>query len=218
MPEGVRKRALPGAGPQPDWQALFLGPAIDRNDWEVYWTGEDPGRSFLSVVQDHMPGVPWLEGSSSADVDQVLRASTALESTLRDALMQSVGSEGASLSQDLGFQKTTIDRLLRTRMLSLLSEGSALQAKRLGERSLDVEPTRLGGAESSASTRVSFRNDRAFLLDLALCLWKVGQADTALSYVHPLSQEDPTLRGLAYYLGQLDAARSIRVQGKTSQL
>jgi len=218
VPEGVRRRALPSAGPQPGWQALFLGPAIDRNDWEVYWTGEDSGQSFVSVLQDHMPGVPWLAGSSAADIDLILRAANGLEITLRDALMQSVGSEGASLSQDLGFDATTIDRLLRTRMLALLSQGAALQAKRLGERSLDVEPTRLGGAEESALTRVSYRNDRAFLLDLAHCLWKAGQVDMALSYVHPLSQEDPTLRGLAYYLGQLDAARSIRVQGKTSQL
>jgi len=218
VPEGVRQRALPGAGSQPGWQALFLGPAIDRNDWEVYWSREDSGRSFLSVLQDHMPGVPWLDGSSAADVDLMLRAADGLEVTLREALRQSVGSEGASLAQDLGFHATMIDRLLRTRMASLRAQGSALQAKRLGERSLDVEPTRLGGAESSASTRVSYRNDRAFLLDLAHCLWTVGQVDSALSYVHPLSQEDPTLRGLAYYLGQLDAARSIRVQGKTSQL
>jgi len=217
VPEPVLSRTLPSAGSQPDWFALFLGPAIDRGDWDHYWGTQDDGRSFLSVLQDQMPGVPWLDGSSAEAVDAVLRTATQIEPTLRDALIQSVGSEGASLSQDLGFAVTTLDRLLRTRMRSLLASGHAVQAKRIGERSLDAEPTRLGGAPTSASTRVSFRNDRAFLVDLARCLWKAGQVDAALSYVHPLSEEDPLLRGLAYYLGQLDAARSIRVHGKTTQ-
>jgi len=218
VPAGVRNRALPSAGPQPAWHAMFLGPALDRADWDSYWTGGSSGTSFLSVLQDQMPAVPWLDGSTAADVDLMLRAAAGLEVTLRAALIQSVGSEGASLSQDLGFDATTVDRLLRTRVRELRSGGAALQAKRLAERSLDAEPTRLGGAGSSAATRVSYRNDRAFLLDLSYCLWRAGQVDAALSYVHPLSEEQPHLRGLAYYLGQLDAARTIRVQGKTNGL
>ncbi len=217
VPKAVRNRTLPSAGPQPDWLALFLGPAIDRADWASYWGEEGDGRSFLAVLQDQMPAVPWLDGANSAAVDVMLRTATQIEPTVRAALIQSVGSEGASLSQDLGFAATTLDRLLRTRMMGLLLSGNAVLAKRLGERSLDAEPTRLGGAPTSAATRVSFRNDRAFLVDLARCLWKAGQVDAALSYVHPLSEEDPQLRGLAYYLGQLDAARSIRVHGKTTQ-
>ncbi len=218
VPEGVRARALPPAGSQPHWQALFLGPAIDRSDWQAYWGPADSGRTFLSVLQEHMPGVPWSDGKSASDVDLMLRAAAGLEVTLREALTQSVGSEGASLSQDLGFDDTTLDRLFRTRMVSLLGEGVAIQAQRLGERSLDPEPTRLGGAASSAVTQVSYRNDRAFLLELARCLWQGGRAEAALRYVHPLSKEDPRLAGLAYYLGQLDAANSIGVQGKTTQL
>ncbi len=217
VPDAIRSKTLPGAGPQPEWLPLFVGPAIDKGDWEAYWAKDGEGKPFLSLLQDQLPAVPWLDGSSSADVDAILRAAAQIEPTLRAALIQSVGSEGASLAQDLGFAATTLDRLLRTRMAPLLAEGHALAAKRLAERSLDAEPTRLGGASSSASTRVSYRNDRAFLVDLARCLWKAGQVDAALSYIHPLSEEDPLFRGLAYYLGQLDAARSIRVQGKTAQ-
>ena len=69
MPEGVRKRALPSAGLQSSWLAMFLGPAIDRSDWDAYWTGGSSGTSFLSVLQDQMPAVPWLDGSTAADVD-----------------------------------------------------------------------------------------------------------------------------------------------------
>ena len=217
VPEAVRSAALPSAGAQPDWLALFLGPAIDLDDWGSYWGGREDARSFLSVLQDQMPEVPWLEGTSANDVDKLLRAAADLEPVLRDALIQSVGSEGASLSQDLGFAATTLDRLLRTRVSSLVENGHALQAKRLAERSLDMEPTRLGGVSTSAATRVSYRNDRGFLIDLAHCLWKAGQVDASLSYIHPLRDEDPQLGALAYYLGQLDAARSIRIQGKTSQ-
>jgi hypothetical protein len=139
VPEAVRSSALPSAGAQPEWLALFLGPAIDRDDWGSYWGGPEASRAFLSVLQDQMPGVPWLDGASAAEVDALLRAAAALEPILQNALIQSVGSEGASLSQDLGFAATTLDRLLRTRVSSLVDSGHALQAQRLGSRTAMTE-------------------------------------------------------------------------------
>ncbi len=68
VPEAVRSRTLPSAGPQPAWFALFLGPAIDRADWEYYWGARDEGRSFLSVLQDQMPSVPWLDAVAMQEI------------------------------------------------------------------------------------------------------------------------------------------------------
>ncbi len=217
LPAQLRNAAMPAAGSQPAWLAQFLGPSIDRDDWDSYWGVSQGGRPFLQLLQDQQPQVPWLDATSTEQVDAVLRAASGLEGLLSKVLTQSVGSEGASLAQDLGFSTTVLDRILRTRVVALVEAGQAVAAKRLAERSLDAEPTRLGGAANSAATRVSFRNDRAFLIELAWVLWRAGQVDAALSYVHPLSEENPQLRGLAYYLGQLAAAKSIRIQGKAAQ-
>jgi hypothetical protein len=55
-------------------------------------------------------------------------------------------------------------------------------------------------------------------LELARCLWKAGQVGAALDLVHPLAQQEPALQSVTHYLGQLDAAATIGLQGKASQL
>jgi len=218
VPDAVLQGSLPSAEAQPDWQALFLSPALDRLDWESYWTQGREGSSFLARLAERTPNVPWTAGNDNHTVDQVLRSASQLEPFLKEALIQGVGSEGASMVQDLGFTHLAMDRILRTRMRSLQAGGAAVQALRIGERTLDPNPGRLGGPEDAARTRVSFRNDRAFLVDLAHCLWRAGQTGSALDYLHPLTSQQEALAGVVYMLGQLDAASSIGKGGKASQL
>jgi hypothetical protein len=120
--------------------------------------------------------------------------------------------------QDLGFARRATDRLLRARSADLLAAAAPVLAKRVLERSLDDTPGSRGGAADSARTRVSWRNDRAFLLLLAHAAWRAGQPGTALELVHPLAEEDASLQPVRHYLGQLDAASSLGAQGKVSQL
>ncbi|HCP46758.1 MAG TPA: hypothetical protein DIU15_11990 [Deltaproteobacteria bacterium] len=218
IPDAVLGASLPTTSPQPEWQGLFLSPALDPMDWEDYWTGGRQGNSFLSRLAERTPEVPWLAGQDNASVDRVLKSAQDLEPFVKEALVQGVGSEGASMVQDLGFTHLFMDRILRTRMRSLHAEGAGVPAFRIGERTLDPNPGRLGGPEDAARTRVSFRNDRAYLVDMAHSLWRAGQTGSALDFLHPLTSQQQALTGSVYILGQLDAASSVGKGGKASQL
>lgn len=215
LPAGLSAEAAPGEAPLPAWAALFASPWVDRADWDAHWTGSD--RAFLTRFAEKRADVP-IGGTSSLDVDDLLRAVAQAEEPMVAALKDGAGPEGVALVDDLRLVRPVQDRVLRARMAQLVDEGHAAQARRLAERSLDPNPGSRGGPTSSARTRVSWRNDRAFLVDLARCLWRAGQPGGALDLVHPLAEEDPALQSVKHYLGQLDAAASIGLQGKTSQL
>jgi hypothetical protein len=151
-------------------------------------------------------------------VDRLLRSGEDRRLLVRDALVFGAPPEGAEVVSDLDLARGIMDRVLRDRMTDLVEEGHAAPAKRLGDRSLDSNPGSKGGAPTSRETRVSYRNDRAFLVALARCLHRAGQTGGALAYIHPLAKQDARLLGVEHYLGRLDAAGTIGVVGKASQL
>lgn len=211
LPDRVRsaaKPAPPGA-PLPAWTALFASAAVDVADWEALW-GES-GSAFVDR---------W--GAADRGADATLQELAEAETTFATALKEGAPPDGAALVDELSLAQPAIDRVLRSRMVAVTGTGDSPEArvlcKRFGDRSVDPNPGSRGGAAGSARTRVSWRNDRAFLLDYARCLWRAGQPGGALDFVHPLATEDPALQAVKHYLGQLDAASSIGLQGKTSQL
>ncbi len=211
LPDAVRSAAkpAPAGAPLPAWTALFASFAVDAADWEAQW-GES-GSAFSDR---------W--GAADRGADATLQALAEAEVTFADALKEGAPPDGASLVDELSLAQPAIDRVLRSRMTAVTGTGDSAEArvlcKRFGDRSVDPNPGSRGGAADSARTRVSWRNDRAFLLDYAHCLWRSGQPGGALDFVHPLATEDPAIQAVKHYLGQLDAAASIGVQGKTSQL
>jgi len=200
----------------PAWTALFLSPAADAEDWAAYWGDGDAQTFAARWVAVFQPGPE--DADAMAVVDGLLRRGEDRRARLRDALVAGVPPDGASLVDDLDLARRLGDRVLRTRMVQLVDAGHAAPAKRLGDRSLDPNPGAKGGAPDSRETRVSHRNDRAFLIALARCLHRAGQTGAALAYIHPLAKADARLRGVEHYLGRLDAASSIGVAGKASQL
>jgi hypothetical protein len=216
LPEAIRDAALPASTPLPAWTALFAGPAVDRADWDAYWA--DASSPFLDRLATALPDAGLGQGSDTLEVDAAMRTLAELEDVFAAAVAAGAPPDGAALASDLELATPAIDRALRARMVGLVQADAATQAKRLGDRSLDANPGARGGASDSARTRVSYRNDRAFLLRLAHCLWRAGQTGAALDLVHPLVDEDPALQPVKHYLGQLDAASTIGLQGKTSQL
>ncbi len=202
LPAAVRGAARPAAADElPPWTALFGSEAVDRADWDAHWSGD--GETFASRFGG---GTDF----TAAAVDQRLRRAAAAEDAFAAALRAGASPDGASLVDDLQLATRLTDRVLRTWMVEAVDGGHAVQAKRLGDRSVDPDP--------GTATRVSGRNDRAFLVEYARGLWRAGQPGAALDFVHPLAQEDPALHSVKHYLGQLDAASSIGLQGKTSQL
>ena len=202
LPEPASQAAAP--------PALFLtfgGPWIDSADFAAS-DGSSPGALSARLAQ-RLP--EWFGGAPSPrSVDRELRAVEALEALFGDAL-------GPGLAAELQAPRLLGDAILRRRMV-VLSDTHPTLALRLGRRSLDANPGALGGASDSSRTRVSYRNDRGFLLRLARQLWKAGQPGEALDLVHPLAQEDRALQPVVHYLGQLDAANSVGTAGKASQL
>lgn len=203
----------------PDWVLLFGSAAMDVTDWRARWSllgGGNPGEGTLLARTDAVwpaPGLLSVGGSES--VDLLLRHQEALDAALAGALTAGAPPEGASLAKDLGFSRRIVDAILRDRMDALVASDQAAQARRLGERALDPNPGERG--ERAAFTRVSHRNDRAFLVRFATCLWASGQPGLAREYMHPLADDLPELTGPAWVLGQLDAASGIGVRGKISQ-
>ncbi len=214
LPDALRDAALPppepAQPPLPEWTAFFASPAIDRADWDAYWGGA--GASSFAARFGH----------DDASADAVLSALADAETSFAEALREGAPPEGASLVDELDLAAPAVDRVLRARMLALTGAGETpeerVACKRYGDRAVDANPGSRGGSADSRRTRVSYRNDRAFLIDYARCLWRAGQPGGALDFVHPLATEDPALQSVKHYLGQLDAAASIGVQGKTSQL
>lgn len=205
-----------GPAPLPPWTALFLSPVADAADWAAYW-GEPSAVSF-ATRWDAVFGAPTEDADAMAVVDDLLRRGEGKRALLRAALVDGAPDAGTSLIDDLDLSRRLADRVLRTRMVDLVEAGNAAPAKRLADRSLDPNPGAKGGAEDSRETRVSYRNDRAFLVALARCLHRAGQTGAALAYIHPLAKRDARLLGVELYLGRLDAAGSIGVAGKASQL
>jgi hypothetical protein len=183
--------------------STWMGPA------DLMATPDASEEALLTRVRARLPA--WFgEEPTGEAIDKELRAVEALELRFGEAL-------GAGMASDLNAPRLYRDAILRRRMLEL-SDSHPTLALRLGRRSLDVTPGALGGASNSSRTRVSFRNDRAFLLQLARQLWLAGQPGEALDLVHPLAQEDRALQPVVHYLGQLDAANSVGTAGKASQL
>lgn len=165
--------------------------------------------SLLGLLAAQAPGT-FSADPDAAAIDRELRAVADLEAQLASLL-------GPGLSTELNVPRNYIDRILRRRMEQLGDSHPAL-AVRLGRRSLDVNAGANGGPASSSRTRVSWRNDRAFLIRFAHQLWRAGHPADALDLLHPLAQEDPALQPVVHYLGQLDAANSVGTAGKASQL
>lgn len=217
MPEALPGAALPPAEPLPAWTALFASDAVDAADHAAAW-GAPGSSSFAERLDAAVAGLDLAAARSSEEVDALLRVAAEAEPVFGEALRAAAAPDGASLVTELELARVPADRALRTWMMALVDADAAVQGKRLGDRSLDANPGSRGGAADSARTRISYRNDRAFLLELARCLWKAGQAGAALDLVHPLAEQNPVLQPVKHYLGQLDAAASIGQQGKTSQL
>lgn len=185
----------------------FGGPWLDRED-ALHPSGDAP-TAFGARLTARLP--QWFATPPDPGaIDRELRAVDALETAAAEAL-------GPGLATELGAPRLFADAILRRRMVALVAAEPTL-ALRLGRRSLDANPGSLGGAADSSRTRVSWRNDRAFLLRLARTLWEAGQPGAALDLVHPLAQEDRALQPVVHYLGQLDAASSVGTAGKASQL
>jgi hypothetical protein len=210
LPDVLRDAAeAPPEGPElPSWAALFAGAAVDREDWEVLWGGS--GESFA-----HRFAAP-------SGTDAALSAVADAETLFVDALKAGAPEAGVLLVDELSLAVPAMDRVLRARMVETTGHGDTpearVQCKRYGDRSVDPNPGSRGGAADAARTRVSWRNDRTFLLDYARCLWRAGQPGGALDFIHPLASEDSALQSVKHDLGQLDSAASIGLQGKASQL
>jgi len=217
LPPALLEASRLPSEPLPAWTALFASDAVDRADHAFAW-GEPGASSFASRLDAAVPELDLSGARSSEQVDALLRLVADAESVFGQALAAAGGDEGAALVADLELARVPADRALRTWMMTLTDADVAVQGKRLGDRSLDANPGSRGGAVDSARTRVSYRNDRAFLLELARCLWRAGQTGAALDLVHPLAERDPALQPVKHYLGQLDAAASIGQQGQASQL
>lgn len=215
LPDLLRKAARPSSVPLPPWTALFLSATADPSDWSASWGAPDSpfGDRWADVFQPTSG-----DETAMATVDGLLRQGEDRRLLLLDAIIAEAPDEGAAFVRDLELARRLTDRALRTHMSKLVQAGHAAPAKRLGDRSMDPNPGAKGGAANSRETRVSYRNDRAFLVALARCLHQAGQAGAALDYLHPLAKEDARLRGAAYYLAQVDAAGSIGLAGKASQL
>jgi len=211
--------AIEPAADLPAWTALFASTAIDAVDWQARWTrlgtGDPAELALLSRLDSAWPDGEVLVGTDTKAVDRLLRQQEALTGAAAKALQAGVSEDGLSLVKDLALAQRFSDAVLRDRMDTLTHAGEAAQARRLGERSLDPNPGARG--EQAGFTRVSYRNDRAFLLRYAHCLHAGGRPGLAREYVHPLGEEMPELVGIVWDLGQLDAASGIGVRGKISQ-
>lgn len=202
LPERVAGTTAP-----PALFLTFAGPWVDPSDLTSS-AGAGQGTLAAQVVA-RLP--QWFGGApTAASIDRELRAVELLEGLFAARL-------GEGLAADLQASRLLGDAILRRRMVDLSASHPTL-ALRLGRRSLDANAGALGGPASSSRTRVSYRNDRGFLLRLARQLWKAGQPGEALDLVHPLAQEDRALQPVVHYLGQLDAASSVGTAGKASQL
>ena len=218
VPEGFARPALESGVTLPAWAALFGSAAVDATDWRARWArlgGRQPEDTLIARFDAAFPALQIRVGADAPSVDALLRLQTPLSETATAALGEGATPDGTSLVTDLGFARRIVDAVFRSRMDELVLAGQAAQARRLGERALDPNPSQAG--DTSGFTRVSHRNDRAFLLRFALCLYAGGRPGLAREYVHPLTRELPELTGTAWVLGQLDAASGIGVRGKISQ-
>ena len=217
LPAGLADAAAGPTEPLPAWTALFASSVVDAEDHAAAW-GAPGAVPFAARLDAAVPGLELAASRTSEEVDAMLRLVADAGPTFAAAMREVASPEGASLVAELEFARIPTDRALRTWMIALTDADIAVQGKRLGDRTLDANAGSRGGASDSARTRISYRNDRVFLLELARCLWKAGQVGAALDLVHPLAQQEPALQSVTYYLGQLDAAATIGLQGKASQL
>ncbi len=202
----------------PLWAALVFGSALDADDARYLYSAGSSGASWPARLAEAQPAVPWATAAASEEVDAVLRAEGDLTQVAKAELERRAKGEGASLIADLDLSRLLADRSLRSRMQTLcVQEGKPL-GKRFLDRSLDPNPGSRGGPATAVRTRVSHRNDRVFLIQSAGCLAHIGQLGGALDLLHPLSEENPSFSGLEHYWAQLDAATTVGVLGKTSQL
>ena len=202
-------------GPQLDPRLAWFGaPWIDTAHLLRRW--DRGGESLLARVAAADPAMVPNGDTPTTTVDAQLRAADALADAVERTLGLDAPPEGAALVRDLELGRRVSDSILRERMMDLAPTAPA-QARRLGERSLDMTPSGPGAAPDASYTRISHRNDPAFLVRLAHVLFLGRRPDMAREYVFPLVPKDPALAGVAHALGQLDAASSIGVRGKTSQ-
>lgn len=201
-----------GEPPVPPELSLFVSPWVDAEHLRAAW-GLDGGRSLLSRVAATEPQARIDDGWTSADADRLLRYEAAFEARAADALETlATSGDGTSLIRGLQLPRKLADALLRDRIADVAGE-SPVVALRIAERSLDV-----GGASGAKDgSRLSHRNDAGFLVRLAEIHALGGRPGVARDYVHPLVARFPGLAAASHQLGQLDAASSIGVQGKTSQ-
>jgi len=191
--------------------ALFAAPWVDVAHLRAAW-GLDGGRSLLARVAAQEPEARVDDGWAPTDADRLLRFEAAFETRVGDALKTLAVGDGAGLIRDLQLARKAADLLLRDRVRDVASEAPVV-ALRIAERSLDVG----GGSASKDGSRLSHRNDAGFLVRLAQVHALGGRPGVARDYVHPLVARFPGLAASSHQLGQLDAASSIGVQGKTSQ-
>jgi hypothetical protein len=192
--------------------ALFGGRWIDLEDLRASW--DQGGRSLLVRLDQLVPDEQLRRGVLAADADRVLRFESRFVGMANEALLAAATEEGRPLVRELELPRLLADQLLRQRARELVADGHPIHALRLAERSLGVAA---GKADPSGVTRLSHRNDAAFLVHLAILHAASGRPGVAREYVHPLSTLFPGQAAVSYALGQLDAASSIGVQGKTSQ-
>ena len=192
--------------------AFFGSPWADAADLRAAW-GLPGGLALLDRVAAAVPQEELTQGTAPADVDRMLRFEARFEPAVRSVLeARATNDEGKALVGDLQLSRKVADQLLRQRMLVMAEAGEPVTALRLGERSLDVASPTAGDA-----TRISHRNDAGFLIRLGGVHAASRRHGVAREYIHPLTARLPSLTSLTYTLGQLDAASSIGVQGKTSQ-
>jgi len=209
---GLGASAPPGVSSVPVELALVGAPWADIEDLRAAWD-ERPARTLLQRLAEVAPEKRLRDGQSAADVDRVLRYENQLVDVVGDALTAMSTGTGASLVHELELPRKVADQILRQRMKEMARNEQPIQAQRLAERSLDVA----GGQDGAAGTRVSHRNDVGFLVRLGAVHSAGRRPGVAREYIHPLVGQHPGLAPVAYTLGQLDAASSIGVQGKTSQ-
>jgi len=190
---------------------LFGAQWTNVADLRAAW-GLPDGRSFLDQVAGAVPDESLLQGETGPDTDRVLRYAQTLLDQSKAELQALASEQGKALVRDLELPQKLHDHVLRQRMMMSLGAGEPVRALRLGERSLDVTGSKQGGL-----TRLSHRNDAGYLVRLAHVHSAGGRPGVARDYVHPLTSRFPALGSVSYTLGQLDAASSIGVQGKTSQ-
>ena len=214
LPESLRAAIRPPSAPLPAWTGLFGASAVDPADWSDAWGGDGPAFADRWAEVHGIGEV----GDPIAFVDANLRDGEGRRAAILQGLIESATEAGATVVTDLDLAQMVLDRVYRTQMERLMESGQPAHAKRLGDRSLDHNPGSRGGPENSKETRISYRNDAAFIVSLARCLHRAGQTGAALAHIHPLAREDARMLGVEHYLGRLDAAGSIGTAGKAAQL